>query len=73
MVVSLIDGGSRLVGQIEPAGRGVVELRRPADIRTTDVDQFGLFLFEQIEGGPVSIRWHPEDSSTGFDTEWVTI
>jgi hypothetical protein len=73
MVVSLIDGGFRLVGQVEPARSGMVELRRPTGVRTTEADQFGLFLFEQIEGGPVSIRWHPDDSSTGFDTEWVTI
>ena len=73
MVVSVIDGGHRLVGQVEPAGGGVVELRRPTGVRTTAADQFGLFLFEQIERGPISIRWHPDDSSTGFDTEWITI
>ena len=73
MVISVIDGGHRLVGQIEPAGRGVVELRHPTGVRATAADQFGLFLFEQIERGPVSIRWRPADSSTGFDTEWVTI
>lgn len=73
MVISVIDGGYRLVGQVEPARRGVVELRRPSGVRTTAADQFGLFMFEQLGRGPVSIRWRPDDSSTGFDTEWVTI
>jgi len=73
MVISVIDGGHRLVGQVEPAGKGVAELRRPTGVRRTAADQFGLFLFEQIERGPVSIRWHPDGSSRGFDTEWVTI
>lgn len=73
MVISVIDGGHRLIGQVEPAGTGVVELRRPTGVVATATDEFGLFLFEQLERGPLSIRWRPDHSSTGFETEWVTV
>jgi hypothetical protein len=73
MKVSIIDGGHRLVGQVEPMATGVVQLRQPSGTQTTAADRFGQFLFESIHHGPVSIRWQPDDSSAGFETEWVTI
>jgi hypothetical protein len=71
--VSVLAGGQRLVGRVEPVGAGAVVLRQPSGTRTTAADRFGQFIFESIDRGPVSIRWQPEDSSPGFDTEWVTL
>lgn len=71
--VSVLAGGQRLVGRVEPVGAGAVVLRQPSGTRTAAADRFGQFIFESIDRGPVSIRWQPEDSADGFDTEWVTV
>jgi len=71
--VSVIDDGQRLVGRVEPASPGQVQLRHPSRTDTAVADRFGHFVFESLEPGPVSFNWQPEDGASGFDTEWVTI
>ena len=71
--VSVVDGGERLIGRVQPVSAGAVEMRGPTWTRTTVTDHFGQFAFGSIERGPVSFYWQPQDNATGFDTEWVTI
>ena len=71
--VSVIDDGQRLVGRVQPARPGEVQLRYPSRTDRAAADGFGHFVFESVEPGPVSFCWQPEDGASGFDTEWVTI
>lgn len=59
---------TRIVGQIEPAGEGMAELVHREGVERVDVDDFGVFVFEAIASGPVSIRVRVGDRSVR--TEW---
>ena len=72
--LSVIDGGQRLVGRLDPAAAGTVELRHPDGAITAEVDHLGRFLFETSPRGSVSLRCTPRDAGTpSVKTEWVTI
>lgn len=59
---------TRLVGQIEPGAEGVAELAHRDGLEVAEVDDFGVFVFEAIAAGPVSIRVKVGDRSVR--TEW---
>jgi hypothetical protein len=73
--VSVIDGGQRLIGRLEPPVFGEVVLRHPgAPDVTTSVDSLGQFMFESVPQGSISIMTVPADPSIPLQqTEWVTI
>lgn len=73
--MSVIDGGRRLAGRVDPPMTGSVVLRHPGrpDVSAA-VDHLGQFLFDSLPRGPMSIRIVPSDpGERGFQTEWVTV
>ena len=70
----VLDGGRRLVGQLEPASFRSVEVRRPSGSTLIEVDREGNFLVERLARGPVSLRCLPANPAAApFETEWVAI
>ncbi len=59
---------TRIVGQVEPAAEGTAELIHREGAETVDIDDFGVFVFEAIASGPVSILIKVGDRSVR--TEW---
>ena len=59
---------TRIIGQVEPAGEGVAELIHRDGVEVAEVDDFGVFVFEAIAAGPVSVRVKVGDRSVR--TEW---
>jgi hypothetical protein len=53
------DGLHRLVGQVEPAEAGTVEIRRPTGQTTVPADEWGRFVADGLPSGPISLRWSP--------------
>jgi len=73
--VSVIDGGSRLIGRLEPPIGGSVILRHPGepDVAVA-VDDLGQFMFESLPQGAMSLMTVPSDPARPtLQTEWVTI
>jgi hypothetical protein len=73
--VSVIDGGRRLVGRLDPPMSGSVVMRHPGspDV-STEVDPLGRFMFDRLPRGAVSLRSVPSEPGVrSFQTEWVTI
>lgn len=58
----------RIVGQVEPAVEGSAELLHRDGVEAVEIDEFGIFVFEAIEPGPVSVRVAIGDKT--IRTEW---
>jgi hypothetical protein len=64
-------GLHRLVGQVEPATAGRVEVRRPAGPSQVTADEYGRFVVDGLRPGPISLRWAPYDSAVpSVTTAW---
>jgi hypothetical protein len=72
--ISVLDGGSRVIGSVHPAHAGRIQLRHPDGVHASEVDAAGTFYFERVPRGSFSVLFEPgDDSRRGFVTEWVTI
>lgn len=72
--LSVIDGGRRLVGRLEPAMAGSVVLRHPSGSAAARIDGFGQFFFESLPRGSVSLSCVADSTGRArLETEWVTI
>jgi hypothetical protein len=65
------DGKHRLIGQVEPAASGMMQIRRAAGQSEVLVDDLGRFVAEALAPGPISLRWSPEGGDQpAVDTAW---
>jgi hypothetical protein len=64
-------GLHRLVGQVEPAAAGLVEVRRPTGPSQVTTDEYGRFVVDGLRPGPISLRWRPYDRrARSVTTAW---
>jgi hypothetical protein len=65
----------RLIGQLVPPQRAVVEIRQTGDVVTIATDELGRFVAESLPPGPVSLRCGPAAGEGGpaVVTDWVPI
>src|SRR5262245_11123559 len=69
-----VAGRSRsILGQLVPAGPGVVELRHGGGRIELEADALGRFAAEGVEAGPVSLRCRRDRAGAAVETEWVAI
>lgn len=73
--VGAAGSGRRLIGQLVPPHRAVVEIRRPAGVVRLESDDFGRFMADSLAEGPLSLRCRPASGGTTppVVTDWVTI
>ena len=65
--------GNSLLGQLFPAGAGVLEIHtRTGEITTTEVDEIGCFSVDPIPDIPFRLRSQTSDG-TRVMTGWITI
>jgi hypothetical protein len=64
----------RILGQLEPAGPAVIEIRQPSlpRSRRVDADERGRFVIDRVEPGPVSLTCH-RDGDRPISTEWTGV
>jgi hypothetical protein len=68
------DAAYRLVGQVEPAGGGAVEVRGAAGGLHLACDAEGRFQADDIPRGRLSLRWTPpEAAARAIDTPWLLV
>jgi hypothetical protein len=64
----------RLVGQVEPASGGVVEVRGAAGNLRLACDTAGRFQADDVPRGRLSLRWTPAESAARpIDTPWLLV
>jgi hypothetical protein len=65
---------ARLLGQVEPAGAGTIEVRQGAR-RTVRCDDLGRFEIDNVSGDPISLCWRPAGRSGGLSvaTPWFRV
>jgi hypothetical protein len=64
----------RLIGQVEPASGGVVEVRGAAGSLRLTCDTSGRFQADELPGGRISLRWTaPGSAARPIDTPWLLI
>jgi hypothetical protein len=71
--VTAVEDRRRIQGQLVPASAGVVELRHAGGLLELEVDSVGRFSADDVEPGPVSLRWRGDEPGAAVTTEWVTI
>ncbi len=73
--VTAAGSSRRLIGQLVPPQRTVVEIRHQDEVVTLATDQFGRFIAESLPAGPVSLRCGPAagDARSPVVTDWVPI
>jgi RNA polymerase sigma factor (sigma-70 family) len=71
--VTEVGGRRRVLGQLVPAVPGLVELRHASGLLQLAADERGRFGADDVEPGPVSLRWRGGDDGPAVTTEWVTI
>ena len=64
----------RVLGQLEPPGPAVIEIRQPSTPRSrrVDADERGRFVIERVEPGPVSLTCH-RAGGRPVSTEWTGV
>ncbi len=65
----------RLIGQTAPPGRARVDIRQGGSVLAIEADDLGRFAADQLQAGPVSLRFHPGAGTANppVVTDWVTI
>jgi len=63
----------RILGQLAPAAVGTIELRHVGGLLQLQTDELGRFTADDVEPGPVSLRWRGDEPGAAVTTEWVTI
>jgi hypothetical protein len=71
--VTAVEDRRRIQGQLVPASAGVVEVRHAGGLLELEVDSVGRFSADEVEPGPVSLRWRGDEPGSAVTTEWVTI
>lgn len=67
------DGDRRsLIGQVVPATAAPIAIRHPGGTHSVTSDAIGRFRFDNIPGGPMSLRCEPPDGAP-IETGWVVI
>jgi hypothetical protein len=63
-----VDGGWRMLGQLDPAQPGQIEIRHPGGTTSVAADEMGRFAADGLQSGPVSLRCRAGGSAV--DTDW---
>jgi hypothetical protein len=63
----------RLIGQVEPARRAIVELHVAGAIVTTQTDDLGRFDFDGVLPGPISLVFRTSGDLEVVKTEWTVL
>jgi hypothetical protein len=61
-----------VMGQIVPARRGQIDLRRSGDTVTIEADELGRFRSGPLPPGPLSLRLRTEDGAPVV-TDWLSL
>ncbi len=65
-------GAVAVVGQLDPAAGGEVELRHAGGATRAPVDDLGRFTLDGIPPGPATLRWDAPDGRR-VRTAWVVV
>lgn len=65
--------GSRVVGQLVPAGPGLVEVLHRAGPTLAEADELGRFAVDGIPAGPFRVRCRPPDARRPVQTDWTIL
>jgi hypothetical protein len=65
-------GAVAVVGQLDPAAAGEVELRHAGGAARAPVDDLGRFTLDGIPPGPATLRWEAPDGRP-VRTAWIVI